>query len=495
MDSFNRGDYAEAYAGYSQLLVSFPKDPLYKYYSGVSLVMLEKDPSKAELLLSEALSGGSLKSLPADAIFYLGRALQMNGNFIDAEKSYRRYEQEAGRKKANEMNVQQYIIQCKAGQGQIINQESVATVSLAEKTQNEIVKDIPVPVPVEKKFVSDEDDIKLDNILEDQYKADSLQKSGKPVITKPVTKPAETTTGSNAAIPESPSALITPDTEVAKSLADSTAKAAEIILEPSKAEVIPEKPAEKTAPVRNAGTIKPVVDQPAQGSGVFSIFAIQETTQAKDVTVNPAIPEGLVYRIQIAVFKNPVSPSYFKGITPIEGFKTPGAAVTIYYAGLFRRAEDARKSLAAVKGKGFKDSFVAAMMDGKTISAERAAVNEKEWGTRPLYKFETEQSGTQLDTVAPTLHFRVEVARSQKPLAITDVDALKKLSGNRGLDVIQLNSGDIAYLIGNFITFESAEDYADLLQKNGYRESRVVAWLGRREIDVNTAKQLFENLQ
>jgi len=50
-------------------------------------------------------------------------------------------------------------------------------------------------------------------------------------------------------------------------------------------------------------------------------------------------------------------------------------------------------------------------------------------------------------------------------------------------------------LIGKFITFESAVEYTDLLIRNGYREAQVVAWLGKKEIPVDTARQLFENLK
>jgi hypothetical protein len=100
-----------------------------------------------------------------------------------------------------------------------------------------------------------------------------------------------------------------------------------------------------------------------------------------------------------------------------------------------------------------------------------------------------------VDTVPPTLSFRVEVIRSLKPLKDDVVDGIKKIAGTRGLDIQPLDDGNIAYLIGKFITFESATEYADLLIRNGYREARVVAWLGKKEIPVETAKQLFENLE
>ena len=53
-EAFREGDYERAYSGFSELLQSYPKDPLYKYYSGVCLVRLSRNPEEAEKLLEEA---------------------------------------------------------------------------------------------------------------------------------------------------------------------------------------------------------------------------------------------------------------------------------------------------------------------------------------------------------------------------------------------------------------------------------------------------------
>ncbi len=42
------------------------------------------------------------------------------------------------------------------------------------------------------------------------------------------------------------------------------------------------------------------------------------------------------------------------------------------------------EALQSVKNEGFKDAFIAIMMDGKPISAERGSILAKEWGTRGL---------------------------------------------------------------------------------------------------------------
>ncbi|HEX2976610.1 MAG TPA: hypothetical protein VHO68_11800, partial [Bacteroidales bacterium] len=195
------------------------------------------------------------------------------------------------------------------------------------------------------------------------------------------------------------------------------------------------------------------------------------------------------------VFRNPVSTAFFKGITPVYGFRAQGAAVTAYYAGMFRRMTDASKALDEVKLKGFRDSFITGMVGSKSVSADRAEELEKEWGNKPLYTVTRTDAAAEADTLPPTLVFRVEIARSLKPLKEDAVEAFRKLAGNRQLDIVTINDGSTAYIIGKFITFESAEEYSNLLKRNGYKEARVVAWLGKKEIDVDTARKLFENLK
>jgi hypothetical protein len=162
---------------------------------------------------------------------------------------------------------------------------------------------------------------------------------------------------------------------------------------------------------------------------------------------------------------------------------------------MFRRSADATKALSVVKSKGFKDSYVVPMSGKKTVSSDRAAVLEKEWGNKPLMTISDAGSQAQVDTLPPTLAFRVQVIRASKPLKDDVIDGIRKMAGSRGLDIQSTDDGNVAYLIGKFITFESAAEYADLLIRNGYRESKVVAWLGKKEIPVETARQLFDNLK
>ena len=121
-------------------MISYPKDPLYKYYSGVSLVKLERDPDEAVSLLNDALNNASvIKALPSDAMFYLGRAQQMSGRFGEAVSSYKVFTRDAGKKSAKELNVPLYLQQCMDKEGKL----NVTQIKLVPEVKPEPALDAP----------------------------------------------------------------------------------------------------------------------------------------------------------------------------------------------------------------------------------------------------------------------------------------------------------------------------------------------------------------
>jgi len=46
-EAYNKGLYESAYRQFLELLSLYPRDPLYKYYCGICLVKLEREPERA----------------------------------------------------------------------------------------------------------------------------------------------------------------------------------------------------------------------------------------------------------------------------------------------------------------------------------------------------------------------------------------------------------------------------------------------------------------
>ena len=523
LDAFTKGSYEEALQGFTELLKIYTRDPLYKYYAGVSLVKLERDPLSAVELLQQSFQGaGVARSVPPDLLFWLARAQQQAGQYAAAINNYRQFSAQAGRRTAREYNVEDFVRQCNERRGELAQVTAEQKMKQAfpdpvpSQTREPVAKEkttppspakekSPPPPPAKETrtvVLPADYDRTLREALDYQVKADSLQNlaaerkkqlSGK----NPAQKAASEKEISEMELMSAKwQSMADQKYNEARALVKEkgtekeTIKAGSVKQEPVKQEPVRQEPVRQDA-------VKPAAGQPAQKRAeVFSVFEVTTNAvsgPADRLAIDPPIPEGLIYRIQMAVFRNPVTPSVFKGITPVYGFTRPGTDLTIYYAGMFRRVADASRALTTVRQLGFRDAFVASLLDGKVVSAERAVVLEKEWGNVPLFttpaaKVPEKQEGSE----PPTLSFRVEAVRSAKPLKDDMVETMRVIAGNRGLDIFTAEDGKTAYLIGKFITFESASDYADLLVRNGYREARVTAWLGTREIDTEMARQLFE---
>jgi tetratricopeptide (TPR) repeat protein len=245
--------------------------------------------------------------------------------------------------------------------------------------------------------------------------------------------------------------------------------------------------------VRSAGNAKPSGNS-RPSAPVLQLFSTDSNEQG-EIPVNPDMPAGLVYRVQIAAFRNPIAPSFFKNFAPVYGFRAEGSDITFYYIGMFRKKSDADKAVAQIRSGGFSDAFVVPVNNGSRVSLERAAALEKEWGGRSLVDEAADLPEGQVkqDSAEPsTLVYRVEAARVSRELRGDDAEAVRRVAGNRGLDIIIAPDGSVVYLIGKFLTFESASGYADLIYRNGIAGAKVVAYLGDREIPLERAREIFE---
>lgn len=82
---------------------------------------------------------------------------------------------------------------------------------------------------------------------------------------------------------------------------------------------------------------------------------------------------GLVYKVQIGAFFNPVSEENFKEFTPITYLKIPDSKYVRYYAGKFSQFGVANDAKNIIRGqKGYSDAFVVAFYNGQKISVTKA---------------------------------------------------------------------------------------------------------------------------
>ncbi len=151
IEAFSKGEFEQAYNGFSDLLVLYPKDPLYKYYSGVCLLKLNREPEKALTLLQQAQQGSAVvRTIPSDALFWLGRAQQMTGRFTEAISSFNEFTDQYGKKVARDLDIPGYLQQCQDRKGQVT--EAASNSVAAEKRP--VKSDYPVAEVKEQKNIA-----------------------------------------------------------------------------------------------------------------------------------------------------------------------------------------------------------------------------------------------------------------------------------------------------------------------------------------------------
>jgi len=244
-------------------------------------------------------------------------------------------------------------------------------------------------------------------------------------------------------------------------------------------------------PVTEAEVVKP------ERRAVFTCFEIKDKpayTSEDPIPAERKIKEGLIYHIQLAALRNPVSPSYFRNLYPVFGLFNATKGVTYYYTGMFRTHDAAAQSLPSVRKSGFSDAFIVAYIDDAQVSMEKAAAAEKQWSGKPLFYEDAPVARTNTSDAginAGTLTFRAEVMRYTKPVKPEVIEKAELLAGKKKLDIIKSNKGESIILIGNFITFESASEYVSLLKRNGYASAKVVAYVGNSEMPLEKAMELL----
>lgn len=107
--------------------------------------------------------------------------------------------------------------------------------------------------------------------------------------------------------------------------------------------------------------------------GIYSEVPAEKSVYSKDnpIPIDVELPNGIIYKVQVGAFRNPISQDLFKGFAPLMGEKV-STGITRYTAGIFLNfaaADEAKKNIRAL---GYDDAFVVAFKDGKRINVAEA---------------------------------------------------------------------------------------------------------------------------
>ena len=255
------------------------------------------------------------------------------------------------------------------------------------------------------------------------------------------------------------------------------------------------------------------------------------------------LPKGLVYKVQVAAFRNSVPISTFKGITPMAGERSPNSAYIRYVAGVFSNYNQAASSRDIIRTKGFKDAFVVVYFNGQRISIAEArrliasgqaytsdelaqfairenteyytlnkatsnqiAQNEPMDGVKPINSNTTE-TVQNIDTKNYGIHYDVTIPQNTEvplnsemnPSGLVfkvQLDVLKKkvpansFKGISPVAVEQMNNS-YYYVAGAFPNYVDAASARDVIQKKGYPGAFIVVYFNGKRISTEDANQLI----
>jgi hypothetical protein len=239
-------------------------------------------------------------------------------------------------------------------------------------------------------------------------------------------------------------------------------------------------------------------------------------TQNDPIPVDPPLPDGLIFKVQIGAFKNPLPPEHFTGLSPMTAEKLANG-ITRYTVGIFREIDEARIARKQVQNVGYQDAFIIAYMNGKRISLNQALQQLGEdlgpgiAATNPLNNVSqnapiqnggNNPAGDQNNTVGDqetivaisatdvrnieALFFCVQVGVFSKPVSEGELFDI------RPLNVELTGSGYYRYTSGRFSTIAAASKQKEAIIAKGITDAFVTAYYQGTRISLNRASALLE---
>ncbi|RMG75932.1 MAG: hypothetical protein D6707_12815, partial [Bacteroidetes bacterium] len=250
-------------------------------------------------------------------------------------------------------------------------------------------------------------------------------------------------------------------------------------------------------------------------------------TRERPIPIVNKLPEGLVFKVQVGAFRNPISPEIFKGFAPITGEKTE-SGLTRYTAGYFKSLNSANEAKNEIRALGYSDAFVVAYYNGERIPIYKARqLMESSAATQP----ELAENNTPSPVIAEEKTFENTAAVSQpvhtnsnaivnQPVTVnnnnaggaavsTDVSKLKGLfftvqvgvyskpvPASKLYNISPLNSevtenGYIRYSSGIYTDINQATAAKNKIVDIGISDAFVTAYFNGKRISIAEAKKLL----
>jgi hypothetical protein len=236
-------------------------------------------------------------------------------------------------------------------------------------------------------------------------------------------------------------------------------------------------------------------------------------TAENPIEVQKKLPEGLIYKVQIAAFRREVAPENFKGIKPLSIERRPGSQWYRYLAGNFTAYNDALTARNQIRRIGYKDAFIVPYFNGERITnaQARALINRGEAYTAPDIAKIARQLNKTVYTASQTVAVNVE--NTQQPVVESNVVAegdfttpklfyavqigvyggprtKQRLFNISGLYFDRTARGYYRYFSGKYLNYGDALAQRNAVRAAGVPDAFVVAFYNGRKISVGRARTI-----
>lgn len=201
----------------------------------------------------------------------------------------------------------------------------------------------------------------------------------------------------------------------------------------------------------------------------FEIVEVSPYNNENPIPLDEPLPDGVLYKIQLAAFSNPVEVSFFKGMVPISGIKV-NAKVTKYYAGKFINLSEAEQALSVVRSRGFKDAFVVAWLNGKSIPVARAQTMEDKQVNSNITGLKEQVADSSLVSTIYLVQIGIYTGKFPDEISQT----VKAIAPNKDIIRKPDGQGRMVYLISSFLNYEEANRIKDNLIASGINSAAVI---------------------
>ncbi len=173
------------------------------------------------------------------------------------------------------------------------------------------------------------------------------------------------------------------------------------------------------------------------------------------IPVNKALPNGVIYMIQLGAFSSEKKPEVFKGLEPLYCLLKEGSAIRKYMAGYFLELSKAEEKISVVKRLGFKDAYIVAFNKGKIIPVKNAVKIESD--KIELHISDTGKSDDKAFSNESDLSISFIVKVEIDKTDTIFIDKLNELVSDEKEIIIEERDNSNVYYIKLFTRFEDAD--------------------------------------